>query len=180
MANLQNCLDNCSLYCGTYAKYNNGSIFGEWLNLSDYLDYNELYEAMRELHNDEEDPEFMFQDYEAPKFFINQGLISECHISKDIYEIAEKINDSSLEFEIIEAYVDCIGNYCKDTEELLERVLDSYSGEFNSDEDFVQDMLEQDGSIPENLPSYIFIDWERTAHNFMYDYSASNGYYFRN
>lgn len=180
MANLQNCLDNCSLYVGTYKKYNEGSIFGEWLNLSDYSDYNELYEAMKELHNDEEDPEFMFQDYEFPKLFINQELISECHISKDIYEIAEKINDSGLEFEIIEAYVDCIGNYCKDTEELLDRVLDSYSGEFNSDEDFTQEMLEQDGSIPENLPSYIFIDWEKTAHNFMFDYSCSNGHYFRN
>lgn len=180
MANLQNCLDNCSLYVGTYKKYNEGSIFGEWLNLSDYSDYNELYEAMKELHNDEEDPEFMFQDYEFPKLFISQGLISESHISKDIYEIAEKINDSGLEFEIIEAYVDCIGNYCKDTEELLDRISDSYYGEFNSDEDFTQEMLEQDGSIPENLPSYIFIDWQKTAYNFMFDYSCSNRHYFRN
>ncbi|MDW9381126.1 antirestriction protein ArdA [Chryseobacterium sp. JV558] len=180
MANLQNCLDNCAVYCGTYAKYNNGSIFGQWLNLSDYSDYNELYEAMIELHKDEEYPEFMFQDYEFPKFFINQGLICESHISNDIYEIAEKINDSGLEFEIIEAYVDCIGNYCKDTEELLDKVSDSYSGEFSSDEDFTQEMLEQDGSIPENLPSYIFIDWEKTAYNFMLDYACSNGHYFRN
>jgi len=180
MANLQNCLDNCAVYCGTYAKYNNGSLFGKWLNLSNYSDYEELYQAMKELHKDEQNPEFMLQDYEFPKFFINQGLISESHISKDIYEIAEKINDSGLEFEIIEAYVDCIGNYCKDTEELLDRVLDSYSGEFNSDEDFAQEMLEQDGSIPENLPSYIFIDWQKTAYNFMFDYSCSNGHYFRN
>ncbi|MNU12579.1 Antirestriction protein (ArdA) [compost metagenome] len=180
MANLQNCLDNCSLYVGSYKKYNEGSIFGEWLNLSDYSDYKELYEAMKELHNDEEDPEFMFQDYEFPKFFINQGLISEHHISKEIYEIAEKINDSDLDFDIIEAYVDCRGSYNQDIQGLLYEVSESYSGEYNSDEDFVQEMLEQDGSIPENLPSYIFIDWERTANNFMYDYSTSNGYYFRN
>ncbi len=45
----------------------------------------------------------MFQDYEFPKFFINHGLISESHISKDIYEIAADINDSGLDFEIIEA-----------------------------------------------------------------------------
>lgn len=180
MANLQNCLDNCSLYVGSYKKYNEGSIFGEWLNLSDYSDYNELYESMKELHNDEEDPEFMFQDYEFPKLFINHGLISECHISKDIYEIAEKINDSGLEFEIIEAYVDCRGNYNKDIQGLLYEVAESYSGEYNSDEDFVQEMLEQDGSIPENLPSYIYIDWEATARHIMYDYSASNGFYFRN
>ncbi|WP_346983232.1 hypothetical protein [Chryseobacterium sp. POE27] len=41
-------------------------------------------------------------------------------------------------------------------------------------------MLEQDGSIPENLPPYIFIDWQKTAYNFMFDYSSSNGHYFRN
>lgn len=179
MANLQNCLDNCAVYCGTYAKYNSGSLFGKWLQLSDYPDYEELYQAMKELHKDENQPEFMFQDYESPKFFINQGLISESYLSKDIYEIAEKINDSGLEFEIIEAYVDCIGDYCKDVEELLDKVSDSYSGEFNSDEDFTQEMLEQDGSIPENLPSYIFIDWQKTAYNFMFDYSSSNGHYFR-
>jgi hypothetical protein len=96
------------------------------------------------------------------------------------FKISLKITDSGLEFEIIEAYVDCIGNYCKDTEELLDRVLNSYSGEFNSDEDFTQEMLEQDGSIPENLSLYIFIDWEKTAYNFMFDYSCSNGHYFRN
>ncbi|WP_295230345.1 hypothetical protein [uncultured Chryseobacterium sp.] len=58
---------------------------------------------MKELHNADENPEFMFQDYEFPKFFINHGLISESHISKDIYEIAADINDSGLDFEIIEA-----------------------------------------------------------------------------
>ncbi|MEY8761263.1 antirestriction protein ArdA [Chryseobacterium tongliaoense] len=180
MAKLQNCLDTASIYVSTYAKYNIGNLNGDWLNLSDYLDYEELYEAMRELHYDEEDPEFMFQDYEAPKFFINQGLISECQISKDIYEIAEKINDSGLEFEIIEAYVDCRGNYNQDIQGLIYEVSESYYGEYNSDEDFVQEMLEQDGSIPENFPSYIIIDWEKTTHNFMYDYSTSNGYYFKN
>ncbi|ANF51189.1 antirestriction protein [Chryseobacterium glaciei] len=180
MAKLQNCLQNACIYVGTYRKYNNSSLYGKWLNLSDYSDYDELLTAMYELHFDESDPEFMFQDYEAPKFFINQGLISECHISKDIYEIAEKINDSDLDFDIIEAYVDCRGNYFQNIQGLLDEVSESYSGEHNSDEDFVQEMLEQDGSIPENLPSYIYIDWTSTARHLMYDYSTSNGYYFRN
>ena len=109
MTNLQNCLDSCSIYVGTYAKYNNGSLYGKWLNLSDYSDYDELLTAMYEQHSDEYDPEFMFQDYENCSFFEKLGLIGESVLSSEIYDIAEQINNSDYNFEIFEAYVDCIG-----------------------------------------------------------------------
>ena len=57
---------------------------------------------------------------------------------------------------------------------------ESYAGQFNSDEEFAQDFCEQLGDIPRNFPSYIHIDWESTAKELLYDYSESNGYYFRN
>ncbi|HCA08104.1 antirestriction protein ArdA [Chryseobacterium sp.] len=180
MAKLQHCLQSACIYVGTYHKYNNSSLYGKWLNLSDYSDYDELLTTMYELHSDESDPEFMFQDYETPEFFINQGLISESYISKDIYEIAEQIDSSDYDFEVIVAYAECMSYYHKEVEDLLESLSDSYYGKFDSDENFVQEMLEQDGSIPENLPSYIYIDWTSTARHLMYDYSTSNGYYFRN
>src|SRR5690606_32039612 len=78
-----------SVYVGTYGKYNDGSIFGEWLNLSDYADKEEFYTACMELHNDEADPEFMFQDYEN----IPNGLIGECWISDSIFEVLEALED---------------------------------------------------------------------------------------
>ena len=57
---------------------------------------------------------------------------------------------------------------------------ESYAGQFYGDEEFAQDLCEQLGAIPKDLPSYIHIDWESTASELMYDYSESNGYYFRN
>ena len=57
-------LSEAKVYVGTYAKYNNGSLSGAWLDLSDYSDKEEFYEACRELHKDEEDAEYMFQDWE--------------------------------------------------------------------------------------------------------------------
>lgn len=102
MTNLQNCLDSCSIYVGTYAKYNNGSLNGKWLNLSDYSNYDELLDEMKELHKDEHDSEFMSQDYENCSFFEKLGLIGESYISKDIYEIAEQINDSGFDIEVFE------------------------------------------------------------------------------
>ena len=42
-------LSEARVYVGTYGKYNNGSLFGAWLDLSDYADKEEFYEACREL-----------------------------------------------------------------------------------------------------------------------------------
>ncbi|SEV98651.1 Antirestriction protein [Chryseobacterium wanjuense] len=180
MAKLTNCLDTFSIYVGTYAKYNEGSLYGAWLELSNYSCYDELLKAMHELHQDEQNPEFMYQDYECSEFFIKQKLISECHLSVNIYEIGKQIDNSDYDFEVIEAYAECMSYSHEDVRDLLNSLSDSYYGEYSSDEDFAQTTLEQDGSIPENLPSYIYIDWEVTARHLMYDYMSSNGYYFRN
>ena len=72
-------LSEARVYVGTYGKYNNGSLFGAWLDLSDYLNKEDFYEACRELHKDEEDAEFMFQDWEN----VPEGLIGESWISEN-------------------------------------------------------------------------------------------------
>lgn len=175
MTNLLNCLQNCAVYCGSYAKYNNGSLYGKWLNLSDYSDYDELLTAMYELHSDEQDPEFMFQDYEDCELFERLRLIGESFLSPEIYEIAEQINESDYSIEVFEACLDCLGNI--DFQSLLKYVNNFYCGTYSDDETFVQELYEND--IPFNLPHFVVIDWEATARNIMYDYFESNGHYFR-
>lgn len=174
MTNLQNCLDTASIYVSTYAKYNNSSLYGKWLNLGDYSDYDELLEAMRELHKDESEPEFMLQDHENCELFEKVGLISECHLSPSIYEIAQQIDDSGHDLEVFMACIDCLGRM--DFQSLYEYVNNFYYGEFNSDEDFVQYLYEDDTF---NVPNWIVIDWSATARNIMFDYFESNGHYFR-
>ena len=80
-------LSEASVYVGTYGKYNNGSLFGAWLDLSDYADKEEFYEACRELHKDEEDAEFMFQDWEN----VPEGLISESWISENFFTLRDAV-----------------------------------------------------------------------------------------
>jgi antirestriction protein len=64
------------IYVGTYAKYNNGSITGGWLNCDDYSTHSEFITAACELHMGESDPELMFQDYEGfPKAFYGESYI---------------------------------------------------------------------------------------------------------
>ncbi len=173
MTKLQNCLDTASIYVSTYAKYNNSSLYGKWLNLSDYSDYDELLKAMYELHSDEQDPEFMFQDYECP-ILEKLGLLSECHISKYIYGVLEQINDSGHDVEVYEACLDCLGNI--DFQSLYEYVNNFYCGSYSDDETFVQELYEDDTF---NIPNWVVIDWSATARSIMFDYFESNGHYFK-
>lgn len=84
-------LSEVRVYVGTYNKYNNGSLFGKWLDLSDYPDKDEFLEACRELHEDEQDPEFMFQDYEN----IPEALFSESWLSEKYFELQDAIEKLS-------------------------------------------------------------------------------------
>ena len=73
---------NPSVYCGTYGKYNNGSLFGLWLDITKFNDYDEFIDVCRQLHADEEDPELMFQDYEC----FPRELYSESCMDEDTFD----------------------------------------------------------------------------------------------
>ena len=65
-------------------------------------------------------------------------------------------------------------------DELLEKASENYYGSYDSDEDFAESFLNEIGAIPENLPNYVYIDWERTSRDLMFDFSSSGNHYFRN
>lgn len=78
-------LEKIRVYVGTYHKYNNGSIAGRWLTLNDYKTPEAFWAACKQLHRDERDPEFMFQDYEVPDFL--GGCVTESYIdTKEIWK----------------------------------------------------------------------------------------------
>ena len=56
---------------------------------------------------------------------------------------------------------------------------EAYQGEWASDEEFVQELVEDCGDIPKDLPFYIHIDWEGTARDIMMDYFTIENHYFR-
>lgn len=95
-------------------------------------------------------------------------------------QVKEAINDvgrSELENlierfgeELVSKYQDDIGG--------LSDMEEAYQGEYKNDADFVEQLLTDCGDIPE-LPSYVYIDWERTANDVMMDYFEIDGHYFR-
>jgi len=166
------------IYVGTYSKYNAGSIDGEWLTLQDYSSADELFEAMTELHSDEEDPEYMIQDKEG---FLSDSIGESLSIKEleNIYEAIEAVEASHLDADIIQAYIDNVGGDIDSN--TIANAEEAYQGEFNSDADFAEDMAEQLGYMDEaKCWPFNCIDWEHAGRELMYDYFESGGHYFRN
>lgn len=158
-----------AVYVGTYAKYNDGSLFGQWVDVSSFDDYDEFIDYLRRLHADEPDPEFMVQDYENfPK-----SLYSEtCVCSEDWFEKIKMIAESDQK-EAIEAYIDYYGDFDERDFE------DRYEGAWDSEEDFAEYLVDEIGMENIQNKDYYF-DYEKFARDlFLSDYDYCDGYVFR-
>jgi antirestriction protein len=157
------------VYVGTYAKYTAGSLKGKWLDLEDYNDKDKFMEACKELHKDEADPEFMFNDHEGvPSQFIGESWIDD--------KFWDYLN-SDIDDDVKRAYMELFGEWNED------QCNDRYDGKFQSDEDYVEDLCERCGlleSIPENLRFYF--DFKAYARDMSYngEFKEENGHYFTN
>ena len=165
---------NPAVYVGTYHKYYCGSIFGKWLDITAFADYDEFLAVCRFLHRDEADPEFMAQDYENfPEEWYTEGFMSREEFDK-IQEFAELDED---EREAFEAFLDL---KC-DSDLSVHDFREAYCGEWDSEEEFARNIVEECGmldNVPESLKDYF--DFERYADElFRYDYDFQDGYVFR-
>lgn len=162
------------IYVGTYAKYNSGSLNGAWLDLADYSDRDEFYEAVNELHKDEiaeiGECEPMFQDWEG----IPEGMVGESHIDAAVWELIEAYDNHNEE--AVNAYCSLFGEWDEDDFQ------DRYSGEFEDDEDFAYELIESCGDL-QGIPDHIarYFDYVAFARDLMCgDYTSEDGHYFRN
>lgn len=154
--------DSPMLYVGTYAKYNNGSIEGAWLKLSDYMDAEEFYEACNELHADEEDPELMFQDFDN----FSKCFYSEC--SPDINGIYEYMEAcENFDKKLVDAVLDD-GGYLDGIEDYF------YVSDFDSDYDIGANYIEQLYGDIENLDKETlarYFDFKAFGRDLQYNYT---------
>lgn len=159
------------LYVGTYAKYNDGNLFGKWIDLEDFDCKEDFLEACAELHKDEEDPELMFQDFQG----FPRNMYSECSVSDELWDNWVLLNDSQRE--IIEAYWDHV-----DSSGTLKQAEEAYQGEFDTEENFAEELAEDLGyftDVPDHLRMYF--DFKAFARDlFMSDYIWAGGHVFRN
>lgn len=165
---------NPAVYVGSFHKYACGNIFGAWLDITKFVDYDEFLAVCRYIHRDEADPELMCQDYENfPEVWYSEDIMSE-YIFDLIQEYAELDED---EREAYEAFLDV---KC-DSRISVEDFRDAYQGKWDSEEDFARYIVEECGmldNMPESLKDYF--DFERYADDlFRWDYDYQDGHVFR-
>lgn len=168
-------LQEAKIYVGTYRKYNEGSIYGKWLELCDYSDISDFYKACTKLHKDEKDPEFMFQDWEE----IPEGLISESYLSDKTFEIINTLSEmKNTDSESFCSYLD-LKSYDlsdMDIEEIKSNYEDDFCGEFDSEQAFAdQEAYETYGNaLDEGIGRYF--DYESYCKDlFMEGYTFYEG-----
>jgi len=161
---------NISLYVGTYGKYNNGSIAGKWVNLMDYPTLAEFMEHCAEIHSDEQDAEFMFQDSDN----VPSSLYCECSAA-EIYKVIEFANENSIDnLEALFAHIGNVG-----LEYGLESFEEAYQGAYNSELDYAYEIVDEFFTIPKGIAPYF--DYEKFSRDlFMSDYTYVDGFVFRN
>ena len=135
-------IDSPSIYVADLEAYNNGVLKGEFLDLDDYSDADELMDAIQEVVG--EDNEYAIHDYEN----LPSRMYSEYMGREDfekIYEAMELSERNGLPFDVV---IDV-------TSEYGEGVVDSYQGSYKDMEDFAYELAEEIGGISNfNNPQY--------------------------
>ncbi len=135
--------DGPGIYVGTYKKYNEGSIEGKWLNPEDYSDAEEFQKAAQELHDDEADPELMFQDFQG----FPERYYGESHIQPELWDWLKLDEDDR---NLLEAYIEMTN----DPKATIEDAQDKFLGKAEKLSDWVYDFIEETGGLKE-LPEQV-------------------------
>ena len=152
-----------ALYCGTYGKYNSGSLNGMWVNVSTFDSYEDFINFCKAIHADEEDPELMYQDYENMPRSLYHESMGEKGFNK-IAEYCELCDDYS-----VEAVDDFLEWSSSDD---LGRMHDAYVGVYDSEEDFAEEIVSDCYDIEKTMGDLAcYFDYEKFARDlFMCDY----------
>ena len=162
------------LYVGTYAKYNNGNISGQWVTLTDFTSYEKFLEHCAEIHSDETDPEFMYQDCEN----VPDSLYSESG-AREIFELLAYCNEQDANFEAVCAFMDAFS--ISDVTDMPTYFDDACRGQYDSERDFSDELFDELylHEVPQSVRYYI--DYDAFCRDlFINDYTYHNGYVFSN
>ena len=149
------------VYVGTYNKYNNGSIKGEWLNLYEFKTKTEFFSKCEEIHKDEKDPELMFQDYEG----IPKPLIDESYIDPRLFDILSLELEEDMQTAFLE-FMDNQSFYWDDIEDAYSSFEESWRGNYNSLHDYTDEQADEmldNYDLPDSIAYYF--DYDKYYYN---------------
>lgn len=162
--------DAPAVYVSTFDKYNRGSLGGMWVDLTAFEDYDEFVDFCTLLHYDDDDPEFMMQDFENfPEELYDEGMSRKDFDRIHLYcELIEQ------DKEIVDAYLELYG---WDDHLTWEHINDLYQGCYDSEEAFAEYLVDEVYYDEIQRGGFLcqYIDYERMARDlFMCDYDISS------
>ena len=126
------------VYVGTYRKYNNGNLEGDWLDLEDFQTAADFWQRCKAIHSDEVDPEIMIQDHEYCRKWVYRETVDDRvfdwlqldeedqHLVEAWMELGGLPNDQTIA-EAVQAasdsYIGHAGTFLEYAEETAEEIL---------------------------------------------------------
>ena len=162
---------NYRIYVASLADYNEGTLYGKWIDL-DGKSAEEITEEVQEMlkasPSDSIAEEWAIHDYEGIK----------CEEYDYFEDIAEKVSIlEQLSGDELDAYPLFVANYGVTD---LEKFEDAYRGKWDSEREYAEEYIDSTGLLrdAEKLLSDYF-DYEAFAHDlFINDYTFINGHVF--
>jgi len=122
------------IYVADLEAYNSGKLVGEWLDLTDYNDADELMEAIQNVLKKSGGEEYAIHDYE----YLPSSMYSEYMGYKDfveIYEMMDLANEKDLPLDVV---MDIVSQFDRSA-------LDEFQGVYDSEQDFAEQLVDDIG-----------------------------------
>lgn len=181
------------IYVASLSDYNNDTLHGVWIDFDACSDVDEVQDAINTM--------LLASPYAASEFAKQHGLqaeewaihdyegwagitLSESEGIGNLWETYKHLQDlEDCETEAFSIYYTNLLNASETDWDTLDNFRAAYQGEFDSDADFAEYLLEETGgldAIPENLRYYF--DYEKYARDLFIggDYWTHEGYVFSN
>jgi len=131
------------IYVADLEAYNNGRLVGEWLDLSDYNDADELMDAIQDVLKKSGGEEYAIHDVE----YVPRNMYSEYMGQRDfeeLYKMMDLAKQNDLPLEVVQ---DIVSQYS-------ENAIDDFVGKYDSAEDFAYQQVEEIGLENFSSPEY--------------------------
>ena len=122
------------IYVADLEAYNNGRLVGEWLDLSDYNDADELMDAIQDVLKKSGGEEYAIHDYENFPSILYSEYMSRNDFQA-LYDVMETAKRNDLPLEVVQDIVSQYG----------EGGVEEFYGKFDNAEDFAQQLVDDIG-----------------------------------
>ena len=122
------------IYVADLEAYNNGRLAGEWLDLADYNDADELMDAIQDVLKKSGGEEYAIHDVE----YVPRSMYSEYMGKRDfeeLYEMMDLAKQNDLPLEVVQEIVS----------QFSESAVDDFYGKFDSVVDFAEQLVDELG-----------------------------------